>query len=111
MIRANDFKEVRQNIKILNRLKLGIVIENCLNQIHKQRFYTMPSSVVDSFFYQHEQETLTIRYISGMVYIYKYVPENVFKEFKASASKGRYLNFHIKRKFKYDKELAETKIC
>lgn len=31
------------------------------------------------------------------------VPEKVFKEFRANASKGRYLNFHIKGKFNYEK--------
>lgn len=63
----------------------------------------MPSSVVSSFSYDPDAAVLTIRYISGLVYRYKEVPENIFKEFKASGSKGRYLNFHIKGKFSYEK--------
>lgn len=63
----------------------------------------MPSLVVSSFIYDPQSADLTIRYISGLVYRYKDVPEKVFKEFKASGSKGRYLNFHIKGKFNYEK--------
>lgn len=63
----------------------------------------MPSSVVSSFNYDPQSAALTIRYVSGLVYRYIAVPEKVFKEFKAAGSKGRYLNFNIKGKFKYEK--------
>lgn len=63
----------------------------------------MPSSVISSFSYDPQSGDLTIRYISGLIYRYMGVPEKVFKEFRANASKGRYLNFHIKGKFNYEK--------
>ncbi|HUH32771.1 MAG TPA: KTSC domain-containing protein [Daejeonella sp.] len=63
----------------------------------------MPSSVISSYNYNPDTEDLIIRYVSGLVYCYQEVPEKVFKEFKASISKGRYLNFHIKGKFRYQK--------
>jgi hypothetical protein len=63
----------------------------------------MPSTVISSYSYDVQAAALTVRYISGLVYRYKEVPEKVFKEFRASGSKGRYLNFHIKGKFSYDK--------
>jgi KTSC domain len=63
----------------------------------------MPSSVISSYNYNPDTENLTIRYVSGLVYCYQKVPEKVFKEFKTSISKGRYLNFYIKGKFDYHK--------
>ena len=63
----------------------------------------MPSLVISSYNYNPDTEDLIIRYVSGLVYCYQEVPEKVFKEFKASISKGRYLNFHIKGKFNYHK--------
>jgi len=38
-----------------------------------------------------------------MVYLYKKVPEKVYKLLKASGSKGRYFNTYIKDKFKFQK--------
>lgn len=67
----------------------------------------MPSSVIGSYNYDPEARELTITYVSGLVYCYKEVPEKVFKEFRASIGKGRYLNFHIKGKFAYNKVEAE----
>ncbi len=42
-------------------------------------------------------------FITDMVYLYKNVPERIFKLLKASGSKGRYFNAHIKDKFKFQK--------
>jgi hypothetical protein len=63
----------------------------------------MPSSVIGSYSYDPESADLTIRYVSGLVYCYRQVPQKVFKEFKASLVKGRYLNYHIKGKYAYEK--------
>ncbi|HEY0666769.1 MAG TPA: KTSC domain-containing protein [Sphingobacteriaceae bacterium] len=63
----------------------------------------MPSTVISSIQYHPDSSTLTIKYVSGIVYQYKNVPEKVYKELKASMSKGRYLNYHIKRKYDFEK--------
>ena len=63
----------------------------------------MPSTVVSSINYDPDSGTLIIKYVSGIVYHYKDVPEKVYKELKASVSKGRYLNFHIKDKYDFEK--------
>jgi hypothetical protein len=63
----------------------------------------MPSSVIASIHYEVNSSILSIRYVSGMVYHYKEVPEKVYKELKASMSKGRYFNFHIKGKYEFEK--------
>jgi len=63
----------------------------------------MPSSVVKYFRYNVEDHKLTIHYVSGMVYEYLDVPENVYNQLKESRSKGTYLNKFIKGKFEYRK--------
>jgi len=53
--------------------------------------------------YDAEAKTLKIAYVSGQTYLYKDVPETVYKELKASRVKGRYLRFFIKDKFAFEK--------
>ena len=63
----------------------------------------MPSSVVAAMSYDHATRVLTIRYVSGLVYKYKDVPEEVFTAMKASGSKGIFLNQEIKGKYQFEK--------
>lgn len=63
----------------------------------------MPSSVVEYFNYNADSHTLTIHYVSGMVYEYLHVPEKIYVQLKQSRSKGTYLNKFIKGRFDYRK--------
>lgn len=63
----------------------------------------MPSTVIESFEYLAEQKILRVKFNSGLIYEYKQVPADVFKALKISGSKGRFLNFHIKGKYEFDK--------
>ncbi len=63
----------------------------------------MPSSVVAHMNYDPKLHTLRITYTSGIVYDYKAVPQEVFEEMKAASSKGQFLNYNIKGKYKYRK--------
>ncbi|SEM21063.1 KTSC domain-containing protein [Chryseobacterium taichungense] len=63
----------------------------------------MPSSVVNKYLYFPETEILRIIYQSGAVYDYLKVPLEVVERFKTVQSKGRFLNYVIKPKFKYRK--------
>ena len=63
----------------------------------------MPSSVVAGFSYNSDTLTLRITYVSGLVYDYLKVPEQVYKEMKAYRSKGSFLNHYIKGKYKFRK--------
>lgn len=63
----------------------------------------MPSSVIDDYQYDPKTHTLIVRFLSGLVYKYKNVPEKNYKAMNASVSKGRYLNFKIKGKFEFEK--------
>jgi hypothetical protein len=63
----------------------------------------MPSSVIKKYFYKPELQILTIVYVSGAVYDYLEVPQNIFDDFRAAFSKGIYLNKNIKPNFRYEK--------
>lgn len=63
----------------------------------------MPSSVITSIRFLPDQMQLIVHFVSGDVYAYEDVPEKVFKFFKASLSKGRFLNSVIKPKYKSKK--------
>ena len=64
----------------------------------------MPSSVIGKYFYKPELQILTIVYVSGAVYDYLDVPQEVFDDFRAAFSKGTYLNKNIKPNFRYEKK-------
>jgi hypothetical protein len=63
----------------------------------------MPSSVIKSMDYDAAAAVLKIIFVSGVIYEYKNVPENVYQSMKSSSSKGTYLNTHIKNNFEYKK--------
>ena len=63
----------------------------------------MPSTVIGKMDYDPETRTLTIAYVSGQTYMYRDVPETVYKELKASRVKGRYLRFFVKDKYVFEK--------
>ncbi|MFD0941495.1 KTSC domain-containing protein [Pedobacter boryungensis] len=63
----------------------------------------MPSSVVEHIKYDPEKKDLIVVFVSGDVYRYKDVPEKIYKNFKASISKGTFLNRTIKKKFEMEK--------
>lgn len=63
----------------------------------------MPSTVISSMEYDLQAGTLKISYVSGQTYLYKNVPEKIYKELKASRVKGRYLRFFVKDKYAFEK--------
>jgi hypothetical protein len=63
----------------------------------------MPSSVVARIEYDTLSHTLRIVYVSGMMYDYKNVPEQIYAAMKTAFSKGTFLNKYIKGKYEFDK--------
>ena len=63
----------------------------------------MPSSVIAALKYDTGSSTLRVIYVSGAVYDYKNVPEEIYNRMKASFSKGAFLNQNIKGKYDYEK--------
>jgi hypothetical protein len=66
----------------------------------------MPSTVIAEMAYDPTARTLKISYVSGQVYLYKDVPETIYKELKASRVKGRYLRFFVKDQYSFEKITA-----
>jgi hypothetical protein len=63
----------------------------------------MPSTVISNITYDAVTTTLRITFISGMIYKYKNVPEEIYRALKTSDAKGIYLNRHIKGKYEFEK--------
>ncbi len=63
----------------------------------------MPSTVIESFHYNEESQTLRVHFLSGNVYDYHDVPEKVFEKMKRYKSKGTFLNRFIKGSFEYSR--------
>ena len=63
----------------------------------------MTSTVIASFQYDAAKSLLTIRFVSGAVYTYFDVPQEVYNDFKGSFSKGIYYNQNIKGKYGYSR--------
>jgi KTSC domain-containing protein len=56
----------------------------------------MPSSVIRSFKYDAERRALVVTFVSGKIYLYADVPQNVFDAMRTSKSKGQFFNAHIR---------------
>ena len=63
----------------------------------------MPSTVIAKTIYDIHHKILRVIFLSGAVYDYLDVPENVFDEMKKAFSKGEFLNTHIKNHFTFKK--------
>ena len=61
----------------------------------------MPSTVIKRFSYDSKKSRLYVTFLSGKVYAYLNVPEDVYEEMRAAFSKGKYLNEHIKGKYEF----------
>ena len=61
----------------------------------------MPSTVIKSIDYNVVTAILTIRFVSGSLYEYYEVPEQVYDAFKAFREKGVFYNEHIKGKYRF----------
>ncbi|RYY68535.1 MAG: KTSC domain-containing protein [Chitinophagaceae bacterium] len=63
----------------------------------------MPSTVISFIHYDSKKHTLRVGYVSGMVYDYKNVPEEVYRQMTQAYSKGTFLNRFIKGKYDFEK--------
>ncbi|MGN6416460.1 MAG: KTSC domain-containing protein [Pseudobacter sp.] len=61
----------------------------------------MPSTVIRSFVYDADQETLIIEFVSGNRYRYQHVDKEVVEAFRAYREKGVFYNRHIKGKYAF----------
>jgi hypothetical protein len=64
----------------------------------------MPSTVISSFTYDAEKRILQITFVSGLMYNYLEVPEELYLSMRASKAKGIFFNQNIKDKFVFEKQ-------
>lgn len=69
----------------------------------KMRRSPVSSSVIASTGYDHDSEVLEIEFVSGTVYRYRGVSQDVFEDFRDAPSKGTFFNAHIKDAYLWDK--------
>ena len=65
--------------------------------------YLMPSTVINSVEYDTKTSNMTIGFVSGLVYVYFNVPEEIYHAFKNYREKGVYFNQHIRNKYRFKK--------
>ena len=63
----------------------------------------MPSTAISSMNYDPGTATLKITFVTGKIYDYKNVPEEIYYALKTSSSKGIYFNKYIKDKYLFEK--------
>ena len=67
----------------------------------------MPSSVIAGFNYHPLDKVLCVTFVSGLVYNYLNVPEQVFRALKASFSKVTFLNQEIRGKYEFERVMPQ----
>ncbi|MDB5192380.1 MAG: ATPase protein [Segetibacter sp.] len=63
----------------------------------------MPSTVIASASYEAPNSRLIITFVTGKVYAYKNVPEEIYRAMMTSGSKGVYFNDHIRNHYEFEK--------
>jgi KTSC domain-containing protein len=60
------------------------------------------SSVIVAIGYDEEAETLEVELVSGTIYRYYGVDPDVYEDFRAASSKGRFFNRYIKDAYPWE---------
>ncbi len=65
--------------------------------------YSVASSNISSIGYDAGTETLEVEFLSGSIYQYYNVPQNIYDQLMQAGSKGRFLNTYIKNAYPYSR--------
>lgn len=65
--------------------------------------YNVASSNIHSIGYDPKSQTLEVEFLSGAVYQYYGVAENIYERLMQQQSKGRFLNMYIKNQYPYSR--------
>ncbi len=65
--------------------------------------YSVASSNIASIGYDAGTETLEVEFLSGSIYQYYNVPQNIYDQLMQAGSKGRFLNTYIKNAYPYSR--------
>ncbi len=65
--------------------------------------YSVASSNIASIGYDAGTETLEVEFLTGAIYQYYNVPQNMYDQLMQAGSKGRFLNTYIKNAYPYSR--------
>lgn len=65
--------------------------------------YSVASSNIASIGYDEGSETLEVEFLSGTIYQYYGVPQNMHEQLMQAGSKGRFLNTYVKNAYAYSR--------
>ena len=69
----------------------------------------MPSTSIRNTHYDADKRRLSVWFLaSGKRYDYEDVPPEVYRDFRAAFSKGRFFNAHIRDRFRYREVKPES---
>jgi hypothetical protein len=66
----------------------------------------MPSTLIRAFNYDATSQTLAITFVSGSLYHYLDVPEEVAAAMRGAFAKGEYFNRHIRGRYRFERVAA-----
>ena len=65
--------------------------------------YSVASSNIAAVGYDGNTQTLEVEFLSGSIYQYFGVPQNMYDQLTAAGSKGRFLNTYIKNAYPFSR--------
>ena len=65
--------------------------------------YSIASSNIASIGYDADTDTLEVEFLSGAIYQYYNIPQNMYDQLVQAGSKGRFLNTYIKNAYPYSR--------
>ena len=68
----------------------------------------MPSSVIRDFRYDPADHRLDILFVSGILYSYHDVPDDVAQGMRSAYSKGEYFNAHIRDRYRFTRSRSRV---
>ena len=69
----------------------------------------MPSTVIDDFEYDAVSEQITVWFKTGRVYVYRGIPEAVFRAFSSAFSRGTFFNKHIRNRYDFREVIRDLR--
>ena len=66
----------------------------------------MPSTAIERISYDESARELHVKFVGGGIYTYYEVPRSVCEAFRASSSKGTFLNKFIKNRYDFRRHAA-----
>ena len=66
----------------------------------------MPSTAIQHLSYDQAARELHVKFVGGGTYTYYDVPKSVYEAFRASSSKGTFLNSYIKNRYDFRRHAA-----